>query len=102
MNAATPRDAVEGSQIVPYRSWIQGRVFHPCHESGRRMGFPLDVTDSSIAMFGDGDSEIEASIAGAERQAEEIISVGGAYSHNGILRRLLVGRSEMGSQASIG
>jgi hypothetical protein len=50
---ATPRAAVEGGNIVPDRRAIQGRAFHPCHESGRRVGFPLDVTHSSMAGLGD-------------------------------------------------
>jgi hypothetical protein len=77
MNAAAPRSAVEGSQIVPYRRLIQGRVFHPGHESCRRVGFPLDVTDSSISGLGDGYSEIETGVACTEGQAEEFMLVGG-------------------------
>ena len=66
MNAAAPRSAVEGSQIVPYRSWSQGLVAHPRHESGRCVSFPLDVTNSPIAGLGDVQAEVEAGIAGAE------------------------------------
>jgi len=66
MNAAAPRSAVEGFEIVPYRCLIQGRVCHPRHESGRCVSFPLDVTDSSISRFGDCDAEVEAGIAGAK------------------------------------
>lgn len=69
MNAAAPRSAVEGSQIVPYRRAIQPRVFHPCHESGRCMGFPLDETDSAISGLGDGEPEFEPAISGAEGEA---------------------------------
>lgn len=32
---ATPASAVEGANIVPDRSWLQGLFFHPCHEDGR-------------------------------------------------------------------
>ena len=64
---AAPRFAVEGFNIVPERRTIQGRVFHPCHESGRCIGVPLDVTNSSIAGDGDVDAEIEAADARAER-----------------------------------
>lgn len=66
MNAATPRSAVEGSQIVPDRRAIQRRVFHPGHESGRCMGFPLDETCSAISGLGDGDPELEPAVSGAE------------------------------------
>jgi hypothetical protein len=34
VHRAAPRAAVEGSNIVPDRRAIQGRVFHPRHESG--------------------------------------------------------------------
>lgn len=66
MNAIAPWAAVEGSQIVPYRRAIQTRVFHPGHESGRSMGFPLDETCSAISGFGDGEPEFEPAISGAE------------------------------------
>lgn len=73
MNAAAPRATVEGSQVVPDNSFTQGLVRHPCHESGRSVAFPLDVTDSSILRFGDVQSEIEAAISGAERDPPEVI-----------------------------
>jgi hypothetical protein len=66
MNAAAPLFAIKGFEIVPYRSLIQGRVRHPCHESGRCVHFPLDVTHSSIAGLCDGKAEVEASIACAK------------------------------------
>jgi hypothetical protein len=34
IHRAAPRAAVEGGNIVPDNSLIQGRVFHPRHESG--------------------------------------------------------------------
>jgi hypothetical protein len=71
MNAAAPRSAVEGSQIVPDRCLIQGRVRHPGHESGRSVGFPLDETHSAIAGLGDGEPEFEAPVSGAQRNAGE-------------------------------
>jgi len=49
MNAAAPRSAVEGSQIVPNRSRAQGRVCHPRHESGRCETVSLDITHSAIS-----------------------------------------------------
>lgn len=67
MNAAAPRSAVEGSQIVPYRRRSQGLVFHPGHESGRSVGFPLDVTHSAISRLGDVQPEVETAVAGAKR-----------------------------------
>lgn len=64
IHASTPASAVEGVEIVPDRSAIQGRVLHPGHESGRGIGFPLDVTDSAISGQGDVQPEFEASSPG--------------------------------------
>ena len=79
MNAAAPRSAVEGSQIVPYRRRSQGLVAHPRHESGRCMSFPLDVTHSAISGLGDMQAEVEAAVACAEGEAAQVavrVSVG--------------------------
>lgn len=40
--------AWEGLEIVPDRSWSQGLAFHPCHESGRCVGVPLNVSHGAI------------------------------------------------------
>jgi hypothetical protein len=37
IHASTPSSAVEGGKVVPDRSRIQGRVFHPCHDEGCRV-----------------------------------------------------------------
>lgn len=66
MNAAAPRSAVEGSQIVPDRRRSQGLVAHPRHERGRRVGFPLDVTHSAISGLCDMQAEVEAAVSGAQ------------------------------------
>lgn len=50
IHLSAPRFAVEGREIVPDRSSIQGLVCHPRHESGRCKGFPLDVTHTSIGV----------------------------------------------------
>jgi len=71
VHRATPRAAVEAGNVVPDRSLIQGRVFHPRHESGCGEGFPFDMAHSTIAGDGDGEPEIEPARAGAEREAEE-------------------------------
>lgn len=81
MNAAAPRAAVEGGNIRPDRSLIQGRVCHPRHESGRREGFPLDVTNSSISGLGDMEAEFETTDACAERDAGEGRKLRGMKSH---------------------
>ena len=77
MNFSAPRAAVEGGNVTPERCLIQGLVFHPCHESGCREGFPLDVTNSSISRLGDVETEFKATDACAEcNSVEGIISEG--------------------------
>lgn len=71
IHRAAPRSAVEGGKVVPDRRAIQGRVFHPRHERGRRVGFPLNVTHSSVSGVGEVQSEVESSGARAEREAEQ-------------------------------
>jgi len=73
MNAATPSSAVKGSKVVPDRRFSQGLVRHPGHESGRRMALPLDESHSSVVGFGDVQAEVEAAIAGAERDTPEVV-----------------------------
>lgn len=65
IHAATPRSAVEGCNIIPDRRWIQTRVPHPRHESGRGKGFPLDVAHATVAdTDGELDSQLEAANPG--------------------------------------
>ena len=71
IHRAAPRAAVEGSNVVPDRRAIQGRVFHPRHESGCGEGFPFDMAHSSISGDGDREPEIEPACAGAQREAKE-------------------------------
>ncbi len=62
---STPRRAIEGCEIVPDRRLIQGRVFHPRHESGRCEGFPLNVTCGSIPVSeSEADPKLETSNPG--------------------------------------
>ena len=74
VHAAAPLAAVEGSNLVPDRCTIQGRVLHPRHEHGRGEGFPLDVTHSAIPGAGDGKPEVEPARPGAEREAEQDVT----------------------------
>jgi hypothetical protein len=75
-NAATPREAVEGSKVTPDRRLIQGLVRHPSHESGRSVAFPLDETNSSIGWLCDVQAEVKAGIAGAQGEPEEVVGLG--------------------------
>lgn len=78
VHRAAPRAAVEAGNVVPDRRWIQGRLFHPCHENGRGVGFPFDMAHSSISGHGDGEPEVEPACAGAEREAEQVSGSGSA------------------------
>lgn len=73
MNAATPRAAIEGFNIIPDRRVIQGRVFHPCHESGCCRGFPLDETHSAISRFCNVQAELKPAKSGAEGNCIEAL-----------------------------
>jgi hypothetical protein len=84
VHRAAPRAAVEGGNIVPDNSLIQGRVFHPRHESGRGEGFPLDMAHSSISGDGDGEPEVEPTCAGAEREAEQACVSGSGSASGGM------------------
>lgn len=82
MNAAAPRAAVEGSQIVPDRSRSQGRVRHPRHESGRGETVSLDMTHSSVSGLCKVQAKVEASDTGAKADAAKVVmSFGGMNSH---------------------
>ena len=63
VHRAAPRAAVEGSNVVPDNSLIQGRVFHPRHESGCGEGFPFDMAHRTISGDGDGEPEVEPTCA---------------------------------------
>ena len=71
VHRAAPRAAVEGGNVVPERRAIQGRVFHPRHESGCGVGFPFDMAHSTISGTSDGEPEVEPARTGAEGEAEE-------------------------------
>lgn len=83
VHRAAPREAVKGSNVVPDNSLIQGRVFHPRHESGCGEGFPFDMAHSTISGDGDGKPEIEPASAGAEGEAEETCVCGSGAKSGG-------------------
>ena len=83
VHRAAPRAAVEGSNVVPDNSLIQGRVFHPRHESGCGVGFPFDMAHSTISGDGDGEPEVEPARAGAEGEAEEACVSGSGSASGG-------------------
>lgn len=78
VHRAAPWAAFEGSNVFPDRCRIQGRLFHPCHEDGRGVGFPFDMAHSSISGHGDGEAEVEPAGTGAKREAEQVSGSGSA------------------------
>ena len=66
IHRATPRATVKRGEIVPDRRRIQGRVFHPRHESGRTIGLPLDNAHKEMVGSRHLDSEVEPADAGAK------------------------------------
>ena len=83
VHRAAPRAAVEGSNVIPDNSPIQGRVFHPRHESGCGVGFPFDMAHSTISGDGDGEPEVEPTCAGAQGEAEEACVSGSGSAPGG-------------------
>ena len=84
VHRAAPRAAVKGGNIVPDNSLIQGRVFHPRHESGCGEGFPFDMAHSTISGDGDGKPEVESARAGAKGEAEEACFSGSGSASGGM------------------
>lgn len=66
IHSPTPRATVEGGEVRPDRSLIQGLVRHPRHEYGRCVAVPLNVSHGSGVDAGESQSELEPSVAGAE------------------------------------
>ena len=83
VHCAAPWAAVKGGNVVPDNSLIQGRVFHPRHESGCGEGFPFDMAHSTISGDGDGKPEIEPARAGAQGEAEEACVSGSGRASGG-------------------
>lgn len=86
IHRATPRPAVEGGKVIPDRRLIQGRVFHPGHEGGRREGVPLNEANGSKPGFRDVQAELQAAVSRAERETSNLVSgssvPSGMKSHN--------------------
>ncbi len=103
MNAAAPRSAVEGSQVVPDRSRCQGRVRHPGHEDRRGESVPLDETHSPVSGFGQVKSEVEAADACTKAEAAKLVmSIGGMNSHKEDPFRRGLAAQVMGSDVASG
>lgn len=75
IHSSTPRCAVEGADVIPHRSLIQPRFFHPRHEDGRRVSIPLNTTNGSYPCHAS-EGELGASVPVAEGEG-----MPGTYSH---------------------
>ena len=84
IHRAAPRSAVEGSNVVPDNSLIQGRVLHPRHESGCGEGFPFDMAHRTISGDSDREPEVEPASARAEREAEKACVCGSGSASGGM------------------
>jgi len=91
VHRAAPRAAFEGGNVVPDNSLIQGRVFHPRHESGCGVGFPFDMAHSTISGDGDGEPEVEPACAGAEGEAEQACVSGPGSASGGRYNQVMHG-----------
>jgi hypothetical protein len=83
VHRAAPWAAVETGNVVPDKSLIQGRVFHPRHESCCGVGFPFDMAHSTISGQGDGEPEVKPACAGAEGETEEACVSGSGSASGG-------------------
>ena len=68
IHRSTPRATIEGGDVVPDRSLIQGRVCHPRHKNGRAVGLPLNSTHKAMVGSGEADAEVESADACAESE----------------------------------
>jgi hypothetical protein len=66
VHASSERASVEGVEVRPDRSLIQGLVFHPRHEHGRCVGVPLNVSHGDGGDSGESEGELEAAVPATE------------------------------------
>lgn len=88
IHSSTPRCAVEGREVVPYRRRVQGRLVHPGHEDGRCVAVPLNVSHSAGWDSGESGDEFESAVAGAEVEGGKF----GTCSHVMVCFRVGAGR----------
>jgi hypothetical protein len=69
---STPSLAIKGCEIVPDRSFIQGLLTHPGHESGRCVGVPLNVSHGSGIDASKFESEFKSTVSATEVDAVEL------------------------------
>jgi hypothetical protein len=65
IHTATPRAAIKGGHIIPDRSVIQLRAFHPRHKNCRCVGVPLNVSHGAYPCHGS-EGKLKASVPGTQ------------------------------------
>ena len=68
IHRATPSAALEGSQIVPNRTWAEESFFNRRNQDRDVVCFPFNVTDDATAWGNQLDTEFKTSASGAEGQ----------------------------------
>jgi hypothetical protein len=66
IHSPTPREAIEGFNIVPYRRLIQVLRFHPGHEHSCAVGLPFDSANKMVSGFSKPHPEIQPPHARAQ------------------------------------
>jgi hypothetical protein len=82
---ATPRSAVEGSDVSEDRRLIQGAVLHARRKDRGCIGFPLHSTDE--ASVGDGQLESEVESSDPAEQAKDVEGTRSHIQFNSLRRR---------------
>jgi hypothetical protein len=76
IHSATPRSAVEGSQVTPDRRRSHGFFFHASRQDRGGEGFPLDVTDdASRSAENKLNPEVESADAGTETEDVDTVTI---------------------------
>lgn len=105
MNAATPRAAVEGSNIRPHRSRIHEPRFHRSNQVEAGEGFDLHMTDDASAGNGQSKAEVKPAASRAEGDDADVVAFGTwSHIHATLLAkrgRPLVERGSAGSGAGM-
>jgi hypothetical protein len=68
IHSPAPASAVEGRNVVPDRSTIHARGFHPRHEYGCAVGLSFDNAHKTVVGSGESDSEVKPTNACAESE----------------------------------
>lgn len=70
IHEAVPRSSVEGSEVTPDRSRIQGSFFHASDQRRGGEGFPLDVTDDASLDACSSESVVEPCVEPSDPGAD--------------------------------